>query len=245
MLRRIETREPALGRPVRTFLVLVGLALAVAFGLRHLERTRPQDLPWTTLRIDQPPGYFTRQKLARLGRDPDACAAALRQAGVAFSPVPDRPPVDGCGWTGAVSLEGPGLAPSPVTVACPLAVATALWRRHAVEPAAAAHLGTRVRALSHYGAYSCRRLYGRPTGAFSEHATANAFDVSGFELADGRRVTLARDWNGDPDEAAFLRAARDGACRVFGTALGPDYNAAHADHFHLDMASRGGFGVCR
>ena len=46
---------------------------------------------------------------------------------------------------------------------------------------------------------------------------------------------------------AFLREVRDGACRLFPTTLSPDYNAAHADHLHLDMAERGkmGWGVCR
>ena len=29
---------------------------------------------------------------------------------------------------------------------------------------------------------------------------------------------------------------RDKACRSFGSVLSPDYNAAHADHLHLDMA---------
>ena len=46
-------------------------------------------------------------------------------------------------------------------------------------------------------------------------------------------------------EARFLRRARDEACTVFGTVLSPDYNAAHADHLHLDQAARGFGGVCR
>ena len=42
--------------------------------------------------------------------------------------------------------------------------------------------------------------------------------------------------------AAFLREVRDGACDLFATVLSPDYNAAHADHFHLDQAARGAIG---
>ena len=40
---------------------------------------------------------------------------------------------------------------------------------------------------------------------------------------------------------------RDGACRLFSTVLSPGYNAAHADHLHLDQAERGKFGgrLCR
>jgi hypothetical protein len=37
---------------------------------------------------------------------------------------------------------------------------------------------------------------------------------------------------------AFLRRIHAGACRHFGTALGPEANEAHRNHFHLDMAER-------
>ena len=36
----------------------------------------------------------------------------------------------------------------------------------------------------------------------------------------------------------FLRAAHAAACKVFGTVLGPEANAAHANHFHIDLAPR-------
>jgi hypothetical protein len=69
----------------------------------------------------------------------------------------------------------------------------------------------------------------------SEHATANALDISGFVLADGRRITLRAGWNAGGAEARFLRAARDGLCDFFRVVLGPDHNALHADHFHVDQ----------
>ena len=77
----------------------------------------------------------------------------------------------------------------------------------------------------------------------SEHAVANAIDIRGFVLDDGRIVSLARHWSSAKGpEAAFLREVNDGACRFFNAVLGPDYNAAHRDHFHLDM---GRWRVCR
>ena len=42
----------------------------------------------------------------------------------------------------------------------------------------------------------------------------------------------------DP-KSAFLRAVHQGACKTFGTVLGPDANAAHKDHFHFDLKERG------
>ena len=61
-------------------------------------------------------------------------------------------------------------------------------------------------------------------------------------LDDGRRIRVRSDWSGGGVEAAFLRDLRDGACEWFDVVLGPDYNAAHRDHFHFD---RGRGRVCR
>ena len=102
-----------------------------------------------------------------------------------------------------------------------------------------------VARVEHFGAYSCRRLYGRNEGPWSEHATGNAIDIAAFVLEDGRRIGVAGDWRNDDAEAAFLHSARDAACEVFGTVLSPDYNAAHADHLHFDQAARGFGAVCR
>ena len=52
------------------------------------------------------------------------------------------------------------------------------------------------------------------------------------------------DWEGGASERSFLREVRDGACPLFATVLSPEYNAAHADHFHFDQAGRY-TGVCR
>jgi hypothetical protein len=130
-------------------------------------------------------------------------------------------------------------------LACPLAAALASWEWDVVQPAAVRAFGTTVARIDHYGSYACRRIYGRASGGWSEHARAAAIDIAGFRLADGRRITVAADWKGQGAEARFLHEVRDGACRLFGTILSPDYNAAHRDHLHLDEARRGGWGVCR
>jgi hypothetical protein len=73
----------------------------------------------------------------------------------------------------------------------------------------------------------------------SEHGHANAVDISAFVLADGRRVDVKSGWWGGEGERAFLRAAHGGGCEIFTTVLGPNYDANHRDHFHLDLARRG------
>lgn len=230
-------------------LVLAGLATV---SLRLLP---PEWDPRAPLDLGAPPTAMTAWKLARLHGRPEACRAALGTAGLAIEPVPDtvsdRASEVGCGVEDAVRLpSGVRLAPAGPVVICPLAAAWVLFERHALQPAARTHLGTTVRGVRHLGTYACRNVYHRATGRRSEHATANAIDLAGFTLADGRTVTVLRDWvaagstpgAAPAPEAAFLRAVRDGACRWFRAVLGPDYNAAHRDHFHLD---RGRWSACR
>ncbi len=50
--------------------------------------------------------------------------------------------------------------------------------------------------------------------------------------------------NPDPKMRAFLHDAHQAACRIFGTTLGPEANAAHRNHFHIDMAERKFAKIC-
>lgn len=221
---------------MRPLILLALLALAALLLLRHLERTRPQDLPWTPLDLTAPIGAATSFKLQLLRDDPAACRDALARAGIAFASVPDRRSGE-CGYRDAVFLRRSTIAyaPQPVRLSCPMAAALVVWERRVVSPAARHHLGAGLQRIDHEGSYSCRRLYGRAGGPWSEHATANALDIAGFRLTDGRRISVLRDWRAGDERSAFLRAVHDGACRLFGTTLGPDYNRAHADHLHFDM----------
>lgn len=134
--------------------------------------------------------------------------------------------------------------PSPADTTCAVAAGLAIWLRHDVQPAAQRLMRSPVRAIEHYGTASCRRIGGGER--WSEHATGNAIDLGVFVLEDGRRISVLRGWQGSAAEAAFLREVRDAACSTFATVLSPDYNAAHADHLHLDQAGRGrGWTFCR
>ena len=233
-------------RTVKVALVLVLLAF-VAFLLWGYARNHPEDLPWTELDLGQPIGAFTGRKLAALREEPEQCRALLRRAGIRFNALPARRVSDQCGYDDAVRFTGGGALrigyrPSDVGTSCAVAAGLALWEWHVVQPAALEHLGTRVAAIDHFGSYSCRRIYGRSEGSWSEHATANALDIAAFRLADGRRISVVGDWEGEGARGRFLREVRDGACRLFATVLSPDYNEAHRDHLHLDQASRGKMG---
>lgn len=237
-------------RGVKIFLVLAVLAFLAFLGWGYA-RNHPEDVPWTELDLARPVGAFTGRKLAGLGGEAEKCRRLLRRAGIRFVALPPRAGGQ-CGYDDAVRLSSGGsLAiawrPAGLGSSCPVAAGLALWEWHVVQPAALRHFGSKVAVVEHFGSYSCRRLYGRSQGAWSEHATANAVDIAGFRLADGRRITVLGDWEGGGAKARFLRDVRDGACRLFATTLSPDYNAAHRDHLHLDQASRGemGWRACR
>jgi hypothetical protein len=229
--------------------LLLVVALSGYFIGRDYVRKNPQDVPWTKLDLGQPIGRFTAGKLAALGDEPAQCRALLATAGTGDRPVPPRQAGEQCGYDDGVRLGSPGIGfiPTGLVTSCPVAAALALYERDVLQIAALRHFGTTVEAIDHAGSYSCRRLYNRPDGPFSEHATANAVDILGFRLSDGTRISVLRDWAGEGPKAEFLREARDGACKLFATVLSPDYNRAHADHLHLDQARRGamGWGLCR
>ena len=234
---------------MRTIAIRLGIAgllgLAIAAGLiRAGIISLPRWLdPFAALVVSDEPNWLTRFKLSRLEIDKRQCLSVLAGSAVAYTPVPDRATSEGCGFDNAVDVARSSLSfNTGFRATCPLAVAWAMFETHALQPAAKRHLGQEVVRVEHLGTYSCRNLYHRDSGRRSEHATANAIDIAGFVLADGRQVTLSKDWSGEPGRAAFLRAVRDGACRFFDVVLSPDYNEAHRDHFHLDM---GRYRACR
>ena len=225
----------------RALLVLTLLAALVA-GRGWLAE-HPEHDPWAPLDLRHPSGWATAMKLRALKGDVGQCHAVLARSQVAFSELPamgEGP----CTRSDRTRLDRYPLAPSPPPTTCAVALALQLWQRDTLMPEAEAIFGSRVARIEHLGAYSCRRLYGRDEGPWSEHATGNAIDIGAVVLEDGTRIRVLEDWNGGGNKARFLRRIRDGACRAFSTVLSPDYNAAHRDHFHLDMAGRWG-GVCR
>jgi hypothetical protein len=106
----------------------------------------------------------------------------------------------------------------------------------------------------------------------SEHALANAIDISGFVLASGEQIAVVETWHNDDTslplpkptrlsgetfraqraslssdarEKAFLRFVQDKACADFGTVLGPGADEAHKSHLHLDMKQRRQANFCQ
>jgi hypothetical protein len=176
------------------------------------------------------------------------CMASLKEKSVRFAGLPNKSFDGGCRTIDTIKVMDFGTATTNLgAMTCPLAANFTDWARYAVRPAAKHYLGAEVVSIETMGTFNCRNMYGGRSGKLSEHAFANAVDVSAFVLRDGRRVSVLAGWNGSSEERAFLRRLHQSACKRFGTVLGPDYNSAHANHFHFDMARSMGNGTsfCR
>jgi hypothetical protein len=183
------------------------------------------------------PRATTPARAERGSPDPLQCHIDLARDGIGFRALPDQRFEGGCSALGAVQLLNIG---TPVTnlkaMTCPLARTFARWSREAVQPAADQWLGSRIVRIETFGTYACRTRNSQPGARLSEHAFANAVDVSGFVLADGRRITVQQGWNGEDERVRrFLRAVHQAGCRRFAIGLSPDSDAYHYNHMHFDM----------
>lgn len=167
------------------------------------------------------------------------CLAGLTRLGASYTSVPDRYVGQGCTILGSVQLASLQVDQSNLAVTnlgpvtCEVSQAFAGWAHYGVDRAARQILGSPVQSIETFGSFSCRDVAG--SGRRSAHATAAAIDVSGFVLADGRRITVKNGWNGGTArEREFLRMIQQSACKRFDTVLGPNYNSAHEDHLHVE-----------
>jgi hypothetical protein len=225
---------------VLALLGAAGLALAFRQGL-----VPPLLNPLPVIDLAEGRPWLADWRLAAIKHHASVCARTLKGPQIEALQIADGLVHDGCGWSNAVRLTSAGGVHAAFDrLTCETAVALALWLEHEVQPLAAEAFGQRVAAVRSLGSYACRNIRGSPRWPHrrSEHATANAVDIAGFTLADGRAVSVRRHWRNEGAEGRFLREAHARACPYFRAALGPGYNAAHRDHFHLD---RGPFSRCR
>ncbi|MFM7028208.1 MAG: extensin family protein [Chakrabartia sp.] len=164
------------------------------------------------------------------------CTADLNKMGARYKALADYRGPGNCSAINSILLTGAGANITGLRATqCPLARNFAAWIRGPVQQAARDFYGQSIVRVETMGSYACRTVRGVASASLSEHAFANAIDVSGFVLASGRRITVLNGWTTGGDDAEFLRRIRKAACRQFQTVLSPDYNAAHRDHLHLDM----------
>ncbi|MDQ0394709.1 extensin-like domain-containing protein [Labrys monachus] len=173
-----------------------------------------------------PPAAVPTDQTGALGDAPTA---------LPYSPAPAQP------LPGAVQVADGGpfsvSLDRSLVLSCSMIPALTQWLAQDVQPAALVNFGSPIVEMTTFGSYSCRRRDNRSVGRMSEHAFANAVDVKGFKLADGRETRIVSGWRGSPQEQAFWRDIAYGGCRRFTTVLGPGTSdGMHENHLHLDLA---------
>jgi hypothetical protein len=180
--------------------------------------------------------------------EPSACQIRIADRIAVIEPLPSLAGPGDCGANDVVRLEAiiqsdksrVTLSP-PATMRCTMAEALAHWVRDDLT-ATTAQLGSAPRALDNYASYDCRGR-NRVAGArISQHGLANAIDVRGVQLANGRFASFT-DRKLDRE---FRETVRKTICGRFTTVLGPGSDGHHEDHIHMDLAERrGGYRLCQ
>lgn len=163
----------------------------------------------------------------------------LKQLDVSFVQLPDRKNAKGkCGYEGAVKVTRIGAAKLDglAVITWPLAVKLEEWVRTEIQPTAKKLFGQPIASMRISSSYECRLL--KSGRALSQHAYANAIDISRLYLADGREIRVQGSWNAKGAFSVFLHRIGKSACGIFPVALTPDFDYLHRNHFHLTAESR-------
>lgn len=172
-----------------------------------------------------------------------ACPAILNGEAIATS-LP--PIVEGqCRLQSPLSLEAVSAngrtipLNAPVTVDCGMATALPGWVAD-LDRFLLATEDTQIARINAGTGYLCRNVNNAREGNLSFHAFGDALDVTGFTLEDGRTIDVLSAWPGTVEQGSrLIRFAHDAACTRFTTVLGPEANALHRDHLHLDLGCHG------
>lgn len=221
-------------------LLVCGVALCLWQLAVHPDTPLPREWnPTKRLSLEDPVTLLTPYKLDAAANDPQLCREVVQASDIDAQPMDPLEVSPQCGIANRMRLSGAGQASlAPLETSCAVALRLAMWERQGLQPAAQRHFGEGIARINHFSSYNCRAIRGATT-RMSLHATAEAIDVSGFVLDSGKSLSLKADWE---RERAFFEEVRDSACQWFETTLGPEYNALHADHFHLQSR---GWGTCR
>jgi hypothetical protein len=205
-----------------------------AEGVTPMPKPRPAEAP--AIASKQP----AEREQPAAPPPPSACRLALSEE-IAIAPsIPDIHGPGGCGGEDLVRLEAVVLpdrhrvALKPAaTLRCTMASAIADWVRTDMAPLAAS-LGSEISDLDNFDSFECRGRNHVAGAPLSEHGRANALDVRGLKLADGRSISLTdREVPRDTRETIL-----HSACARFMTVLGPGSDGYHEDHIHLDLMER-------
>jgi hypothetical protein len=144
---------------------------------------------------DVPTVAWTDREVTKAKAD---CAKILAGLALDYELLP--PIKEGrCGAPAPILLKAAGSDPKveidpPATVTCAVAASLSAWLSKTVQPEARALIGAPVVKLQNASSYVCRNRYNGAETPLSEHALANAVDVSEFLFQSGKTVTVLASW---------------------------------------------------
>jgi hypothetical protein len=113
----------------------------------------------------------------------------------------------------------------PVTVTCRLAAGLYRWIETSLQPAAREMLGSPITRISGQ-TYSCRHMYHNPRLPLSEHAKANAIDITRFATTV-HTITVRRDWG--PTERKLAEMQKRAAVAALKMGKAPEISSSIGD----------------
>lgn len=164
-----------------------------------------------------------------------SCLKKLAKTEVKFVPVQDKTADSGCILKNVVHVSRSHTPYNgPCLMTCSLALSMYTFEKDVLQPLAKKYFDQPVTRINHVGTYNCRPARGSRR-LLSEHAYANAIDITSFQLQDGTMISVKQHWKNAGKKSVFLHEIAQQACPRFRKVLTPNFNALHYDHFHFDM----------
>ncbi len=197
-IRRVESQEIAVKPATRLAAETSPPAAAPPPSAKPVESkpadTKPLPVPPATAPAVPQPDAWPAAEVAEATALCDATLKALTLTAEREPPLRNGV----CGTPVPLSVRrigSPGVDLQPAAVLnCRYAVALDKWIAGTLQPAARGEFGAPVTRILVASSYQCRNRYGQEKAPISEHAFANALDISGFVLADGRVIKVVDSW---------------------------------------------------
>jgi hypothetical protein len=177
---------------------------------------------------------FEQVRVTSMRYDNKTCKEVLKNPYIDAQPIKSNLKSNGCGWVNGFKVKtiaGAKLGNGATVLSCPMATSMAMWMQH-VQKKAKKIYGSPIVKIHHFGTYNCRKI--RNGFLQSQHSHANAIDVSGFTLKNGKTIRVLGNWHKDSKASSLIRHAYLKSCTYFNVHLGPGNDKSHQNHFHLD-----------
>ena len=218
---------------------------SAAFGAEAVQGPVPVPRPKPPLAAPQtsPPVAVEVDQTA--ARQFKSCLASLTRRKVEFMVENTVSGANGCGVSDPVrlisiaSLGNTITLPAKPVLNCAFALRLVTWLSDVSAPVVQSFTKHPLKSMTTGPGYVCRTRNNKKGAKISEHGFGNAIDITGFQVAGNKKISVSAIPDGPASEVRMLSALRISSCGYFSTVLGPGTNAAHKSHFHFDYGKHG------